>query len=61
MLQPFVDQEVCVGCGACAALCPEVFTLHNNKSLVIGSCCHCSPLECKGAVVSCRVGAIKLR
>ncbi|MFZ5776360.1 MAG: ferredoxin [Thermodesulfobacteriota bacterium] len=58
-MQLFVKQEICIGCGACAALCPEVFRVQDNKSMVIGTC-RCSPLECKGAIVSCRVGAIRL-
>ena len=30
-----VDQELCVGCGACQATCPEVFKLVDDKSQVI--------------------------
>jgi ferredoxin len=30
-----VDKEVCVGCGACEAICPEVFKLVDDKSQVI--------------------------
>lgn len=29
-----VDQELCIGCGACEASCPEVFELVNDKSQV---------------------------
>jgi len=29
-----VDQEECVGCGACEATCPEVFELVDDKSQV---------------------------
>ena len=29
-----VDQELCIGCGACEASCPEVFELVDDKSQV---------------------------
>lgn len=29
-----VDQDLCIGCGACEATCPEVFELVDNKSQV---------------------------
>lgn len=29
-----VDQELCIGCGACESRCPEVFELVDEKSTV---------------------------
>ena len=29
-----VDQELCIGCGACEGTCPEVFKLIDDKSQV---------------------------
>ncbi len=29
-----VDQELCIGCGACEGVCPEVFELDDDKSQV---------------------------
>ncbi len=29
-----VDQELCIGCGACETTCPEVFELVEDKSQV---------------------------
>ena len=29
-----VDQELCIGCGACEGTCPEVFELVDDKSQV---------------------------
>ena len=29
-----VDQELCIGCGACEGICPEVFELVDDKSQV---------------------------
>jgi len=54
-----VDQELCIGCGACANLCPEVFTLNDEgKSEVLdqtGAGC-----DVEVAANSCPVGAIKV-
>jgi ferredoxin len=30
-----VDQDMCVGCGACEGTCPDVFGLVDDKSRVI--------------------------
>jgi ferredoxin len=52
-----VNQEMCIGCGACANLCPQVFALQDDgKSEVIdetGAGC-----DVDIAVNSCPVGAI---
>ena len=29
-----VNQDLCIGCGACEATCPDVFGLENEKSQV---------------------------
>lgn len=55
-----VDQELCIGCGACVNLCPEVFELQDDgKSRVIikNGCKEC---DYEIAVNSCPVGAIKV-
>lgn len=55
----FVDGELCIGCGACANLCPKVFVLGaDGKSSVIdetGAGC-----DVEVAANSCPVGAIKV-
>lgn len=54
-----VDGELCIGCGACANLCPKVFVLEDDgKSKVIdetGAGC-----DVDIAANSCPVGAIKV-
>lgn len=54
-----VDEELCIGCGACANLCPKVFTLADDgKSNVLdatGAGC-----DVDIAANSCPVGAIKV-
>ena len=33
-MKPIVNQEICIGCGTCEAICPEVFHLEDGKSFV---------------------------
>ncbi len=51
-----VNEETCIGCGSCAALCPGVFQMNTEgKSEVISQ----DDVECaKNAVQSCPVQAI---
>ena len=60
MATPTVDQDLCIGCGTCAELCPEVFELRDEKSWVIGPD-KCHTCDCEEAVVSCPVSAIEIR
>ncbi|MFW6048274.1 MAG: ferredoxin [Candidatus Natronoplasma sp.] len=31
-----IDQETCIGCGTCSAICPEIFELdEENKSQIV--------------------------
>ena len=52
-----VDQDLCVGCGACASLFPDVFELQDNGKVKVISNDDC---DCNGAESSCPVGAIKI-
>ncbi len=55
-----VDEEKCIGCGSCGAVCPEVFELKEGKSYVKAGQ-EKSTLPCvKEAEESCPVQAIKL-
>ena len=29
-MRAYVDQDMCIGCGLCAATCPEVFELNDD-------------------------------
>ena len=51
-----VDKEKCIGCGACAAICPDVFEIGpDGKSNVKED----KDVDCVDqAVQSCPVGAI---
>ncbi len=36
-MRAFVDQDTCIGCGACAATCPEVFEMNEDGKAVADS------------------------
>jgi len=51
-----VNQETCVGCGACVDSCPlSAITIENDKAVVGDSC-----IECGACVASCPTEAITL-
>lgn len=52
-----VDQDLCVGCGACVEACPaQIFTLEDGKAQVSDDEC----LGCQSCVSVCPVDAIKV-
>ena len=57
MSVPFVDEDLCIGCGHCVELCPQVFELDNDKSRVIGQD-KCGTCNCQEAIDTCPVQAI---
>jgi len=57
MKRPVVDDDLCIGCGHCVSLCPQVFELENDKSQVIGPD-KCYTCDCQMAVETCPVSAI---
>ena len=56
-----VDQDTCIGCGTCAALCPEVFRLTEDGKSEVHTPVAPATAECaRDAYDSCPVGAISL-
>lgn len=51
-----VDKEKCIGCGACVAICPEMFEIGpDGKSAVKNAKGRC---DIDSAINGCPVGAI---
>lgn len=59
MKKPVVDYELCIGCGSCVEVCPEVFEMRedDSKAYVIGED-KCSTCDCEEAAGICPVEAI---
>lgn len=59
MKQPIVDQNICIGCGTCAALASATFTVDpaTGKAKVINPTGN-SEAEIDTAIASCPGGAI---
>lgn len=54
-----VNKDLCVGCGTCVGICPQVFKLEDGKAVLIDGLNY---VDYKGeidqAVISCPVQAI---
>lgn len=55
-----VDKETCIGCGACASICEEVFELKDGKVEIKKGQEKSKAPSIKDAIESCPVGAIKI-
>ncbi|KAA0006878.1 MAG: 4Fe-4S dicluster domain-containing protein [Thermoplasmata archaeon] len=52
-----VDEEKCVGCGACVDVCPNgAITIENDKAKIDESKC----IECGACIDTCPQGALSL-
>ena len=54
-----IDKNACIGCGACAALCPDVFEIGVDGKSHVKNAKACAKCDCKAAADGCPVGAIK--
>lgn len=55
-----IDQEKCIGCGACVSLCEKVFELGDDGKAHIKKEADCLKCDCRKAVEGCPVEAITI-
>jgi len=61
MANPHVDQDLCIGCGLCAEICPEVFEINDDGFAQVKEDADCDVAGCcEEAADSCPVDAISL-
>lgn len=58
MSKAIVIEELCIGCGTCESLCPNVFKVENGKSHVISD--DCGDCDSQNVIDSCPVSAISM-
>ena len=61
-MNPVVDQDLCIGCGLCTSICPEVFEMNDDGKAVVIAGADFAAVEATltEAVESCPVAAITL-
>ncbi len=59
-MKPKIDQNLCLGCGACVSICPEVFELGSDGRAHVKDGVNYKKFEeiIKRAISSCPVRAI---
>lgn len=61
MAEPKVDPELCIGCGLCADICPQVFQLGDDDKAHVVEGANCEAAGCcQEAAESCPTSAISL-
>lgn len=56
-----VDEEACIGCGACVDICPDVFKMEGDKAIISMQEVSQESVKCaKEAEDTCPVDAIEI-
>ena len=59
-MKVIIDKNKCIGCGACASMCSDIFEMKGGKSVVKKA--KIDDASCaKDAVSACPVGAISVK
>ena len=54
-----INEDLCIVCGTCEAMCPDVFKIENGKAKVYSeNCKDCEDCKLDEIVSSCPVNAI---
>lgn len=53
-----VYEDMCIGCGLCVTLCPEVFVMEDEKAKVIADTSVATYDEVQDAITCCPAAAI---
>ena len=61
-MKAFVDQDVCIGCGLCAEICPEVFAMNDQMTadVIVETVSAEAEDAARDAADSCPVSAISI-
>ena len=60
MAKPKVDGSLCIGCGVCTTICPNVFEMGSDGKSRVKEGAGCEGCDCESAKSSCPVGAISI-
>jgi ferredoxin len=58
MAKPVIDKELCIGCGNCRAICPEVFDANDDGRSIVTNPEACDTCDCQEAINLCPAEAI---
>lgn len=53
MKVPVIDQDLCVGCETCVAICPDVFEIRDDGKAYVTAEDKCNSCDCQEAMDSC--------
>ena len=56
-----IDKNLCIGCGTCVSMCPEVFELSEDHKSQIKSGADMSKCDLKSVAAACPADAISIQ